>query len=127
MAESLMDKVVTVLGALGAGGVLTYLGSRYSAKKSAEPGLAMANVETEKLTLEKIRLILQQHEDQIKDLQEELGESKQALRTSRTLLKWALQHIGLLRRDMRAAGVEPPALPEKLTSECLPWDLNMYE
>lgn len=124
---SIFDKAVTVLGALGLGGVLTYLGTRYSAKKGAEPGLAMANIEGRKTTLEEIQAILERHDLELKRLEEELEESRAALRGYRSLLRLSLQHIGLLRRDMRAGGIEPPSLPEQLSSEQLPWDLNMYE
>ena len=125
--SDLHEKVVTVLGALGLGGVLTYLGTRYSARKGAEPGLEMAKVENRKTTLEEIQLILERHELELQRLEEELEESRAALKSSRALLRLALKHIGLLRRDMRAAGVEPPTLPEQLSSESLPWDLNMYD
>lgn len=121
------DKVLTVLGGLGLGGVLTYLGTRYSAKKGAEPGLAMAKVHERKTTLEEIQAILERHDIEIKRLEEELEESRAALKSSRSLLRLALKHIGLLRRDMRAGGIEPPNLPDELSSESLPWDLNMYE
>jgi len=124
---SMFDKVMTVLGGLGAGGILTYLGTRYSAKKGAEPGLEMAEVEHRRTTLEEIQLILERHEIEIRRLEEELEESRTALRSSRALLRLGLKHIGLLRRDMRAAGIEPPQLPDELSSDKLPWDLNMYE
>lgn len=128
MADAgIFDKAVTVLGALGLGGILTYLGTRYSARKGAEPGMAMANIEGRKTTLEEITLILERHEIEIRNLEESLEESRTALKGSRALLRLSLKHIGLLRRDMRAAGVEPPTLPEQLSSEQLPWDLNMYE
>ncbi len=127
MSDGIADKVVTVLGALGLGGVLTYLGTRYQAKKSAEPGMAMANIEGRKTTLEEVAMIVERHEEQIVRLQEELEAARAALRGYRSLLRLALQHIGLLRRDMRAAGLEPPNLPEPLSSEGLPWDLNMYD
>lgn len=127
MSDGFTDKIVTVLGGVGLGGVLTYLGNRYVAKKNAEPGLEMAKVENRKTTLEEIQLILERHEIEIRHLEEELEESRTALKSSRALLRLALKHIGLLRRDMRAAGIEPPILPEQLSSEQLPWDLNMYE
>lgn len=119
-----IEKVVAFVGALGLGG---YLSARYTAKKNAEPGMAMAKVEERKTTLEEIQFILERHELELRRLKEELEESRQALRASRGLLRLALQHIGMMRRDMRAAGIEPPTLPEKLSSEQLPWDLNMYE
>ena len=125
--SDLHDKVLTVLGGLGLGGVLTYLGTRYSARKGAEPGLAIANIEGRKTTLEEIQYIVERHELEIRNLEEELEESRRALKGYRSLLRLALQHIGLLRRDMRVAGIEPPQLPDQLTSEALPWDLNMYD
>lgn len=119
-----VERVVAVLGALGLGG---YLSARYAARKSAEPEMAIAKVQERKTTLEEIQYILERHEDELKRLEKELDEYRQALKSSRALLRLALQHIGLLRRDMRAAGIEPPQLPDKLTSEQLPWDLDMYE
>lgn len=121
---SLVERVVTILGALGIGG---YLSNRYAAKKGAEPGMAMARVEERKTTFEEIQFILDRHENELQRLEEELEESRKALRSYRSLLRLGLQHIGLLRRDMRAAGIEPPQLPEQLSSEQLPWDLNMYD
>ncbi len=125
--SDLTDKVLTVLGGVGLGGFLTYLGNRYTAKKAAEPAMEMARVAARKTTLEEIQLILERHEIEIRQLEEELEESRTALRSSRALLRLSLKHIGLLRRDMRAAGIEPPELPEQLSSESLPWDLNMYD
>ena len=125
--SDITDKVFTVLGGLGLGGVLTYLGTRYAAKKGAEPGLATARVQDRKVTLEEIQVILERHDLELKRLEEELEDARKALRGYRSLLRLSLQHIGLLRRDMRAAAIEPPQLPEQLSSECLPWDLNMYD
>ena len=121
------EKVVSVLGVIGLGGVMTYFGTRYTARKNAEPANAAVAVQDRRLTLEEIQFIVQRHEIEIKRLEEELEESRNALQSSRSLLRLALQHIGLLRRDMREASIEPPALPEQLTSESLPWDLNMYD
>lgn len=128
MADAtLFEKAVSLLGVLGIGGVLTYLGNRYSAKKNTEPALANVAVSERKVTLEELQFIVQRHDIEIRRLEEELEESRTAHKTSRSLLRLALQHIGLLRRDMREAGIEPPALPEQLSSEQLPWDLNMYD
>jgi hypothetical protein len=124
---SIFEKVVSVLGVLGIGGVLTYLGNRYTAKKNSEPAMANVAIADRKITLEEIQFIVQRHEIEIRRLEEELEESRTAHKTSRSLLRLALQHIGLLRRDMREAGIEPPQLPEQLSSESLPWDLNMYD
>lgn len=121
------ERVVSVLGVLGLGGVMTYFGQRYSAKKAAEPATAAVAVQNRRATLEEIQFIVERHEIELKRLEEELEESRKALKSSRSLLRLALQHIGLLRRDMREAGIEPPALPEQLSSENLPWDLNMYD
>lgn len=121
------EKVMASLGVLGAGGILTYFGTRYTAKKSAEPAMVLAKVQDRKATLEEIQFILERHEIELRRLEEELEEARRALKSSRSLLRLALQHIGLLRRDMRAANIEPPALPLALSSEELPWDLNMYE
>jgi hypothetical protein len=119
-----IEKVVAFVGALGLGG---YLSARYTAKKKSEPEMALAKVQERKTTLEEIQFILERHEIELRRLEEELEESRQALRSSRSLLRLALQHIGMMRRDMRAAGFEPPQLPEKLSSEQLPWDLDMHE
>ena len=127
MSDGLADKGLTILGSLGFGGMLTYLGTRYAARKSAEPGIELAKVEHRKTTLEEIQLILERHELEIRGLEEELESARRTLKTYRTFLVTALKHVGLLRRDMRAAGIEPPALPEQLSSENLPWDLNMYD
>jgi chromosome segregation ATPase len=124
---SLFEKAVSVLGVLGLGGVLTYFGNRYSANKSSEPAMANVEVAQRRATLEEIQFIVERHEIELERLKDELEESRTAHKTSRSLLRLALQHIGLLRRDMREAGIEPPALPEQLTSEQLPWDLNMYD
>jgi hypothetical protein len=97
------------------------------ARKNAEPAMANAAVAERKTTLEEIQYIVERHEIELRRLEEELEESRAAHKTSRSLLRLALQHIGLLRRDMRNAGVEPPSLPEQLSSESLPWDLNMYD
>lgn len=121
---SILEKVLTVLGGLG---IATYLGTRYNANKVAEPAMAMAKVEDRKANLQEIQLILERHEHEIQRLQEELEESKAALKAAKSLLRLALQHIGLLRRDMRAAAIEPPTLPIKLSSDELPWDLNMFD
>jgi hypothetical protein len=120
----IIERVVTVLGALGIGG---YFSARYVAKKNAEPAMASVAIENRKVTLEEIQFIVQRHELELRRLEEELEESRNAHKASRSLLRLALQHIGLLRRDMRAASIEPPLLPEALSSEQLPWDLNMYE
>jgi hypothetical protein len=128
MADAtLFEKVVSVVGVLGVGGILTYFGNRYSAKKNAEPAMANVAIADRKVTLEEIQFIVQRHEIELRRLEEELEESRAAHKTSRSLLRLALQHIGLLRRDMRAVGMEPPALPDALSSEQLPWDLNMYD
>lgn len=124
---SVFDKIMTVLGAVGAGGILTYAGTRYKAKKDAEPGIAMAHVEDRRATFQEVQLVLDAHEKELKRLGEKLDETEKALKTSRAFLKLALQHIGLLRRDMRLAGMEPPPLPDELTSDNIPWDVNMYE
>jgi uncharacterized protein HemX len=121
------ERAVSLLSVLGLGGVLTYLGNRYVARKNAEPAMANAAVAERKTTLEEIQYIVERHEIELRRLEEELEESRAAHKTSRSLLRLALQHIGLLRRDMRNAGVEPPNLPEQLSSESLPWDLNMYD
>jgi glycine cleavage system regulatory protein len=121
------EKVVSFLGVVGLGSVMTYFGTRYSARKAAEPATAAVSVQDRRLTLEEIQYIVQRHEIEIHRLEEELEESRAALKSSRSLLRLALQHIGLLRRDMRDARIEPPALPEQLSSESLPWDLNMYD
>lgn len=127
MSDGITDKVLTVLGGLGLGGVLTYLGTRYAAKKVAEPAFAMVKVEERRATLDEIQAILERHDIEIHRLEEELEESRAALKAARSLLRLALKHIGLLRRDMRDGGIEPPSLPDGLSSESLPWDLNMYE
>ena len=124
---NVFEKVVSVLGVVGLGGVMTYFGHRYSAKKAAEPAMANVEVQNRRLTLDEIQFIVERHEIELKRLEEELEESRNALKSSRSLLRLALQHIGLLRRDMRTAGITPPDLPGPLTSENLPWDLNMYE
>lgn len=120
----IIERVITVLGALGVG---SYASARYVARKNSESAASMARVENRRVTLEEIGLILERHEIELRRLEEELEESRNAHKTSRSLLRLALQHIGLLRRDMRAAGMEPPLLPEALSSEQLPWDLNMYD
>jgi hypothetical protein len=128
MADAgIFDKVMTVLGGLGAGGILTYLGTRYKARKGAEPGMAMAHVEDRRTTIQEVKVILDAHEKELNRLGAELNEAQRALKTSRSFLKFALAHIGLLRRDMRAAGMEPPPLPPQLTTENIPWDVNMYD
>lgn len=124
---STFDKVMTVLGGLGAGGILTYLGTRYQARKGAEPGMAMAHVEERKATFQEVQMILDEHTKELKRLSNELDETQKALKTSRAFLKLALQHIGLLRRDMRMAGMEPPPLPHELASDNIPWDVNMHD
>lgn len=124
---SITEKMLTALGGLSLGGVLTYLSNRYTAKKAAEPAMAMAKIEDRRVTLEEIALILDRHEIELRRLEEELEDSRQALKSSRSLLRLSLKHIGLLRRDLRAAGIEPPLLPEELASDQLPWDLNMYD
>lgn len=121
------EKVMASLGILGAGGILTYLGTRYSANKTAEPAIITAKVQDRKVTLEEIQFIVERHEIELRRLEEELEEARKALKSARSLLRLSLQHIGLLRRDMRTASIEPPALPLALSSEELPWDLNMYE
>lgn len=122
-----VEKVVAVLGALGIGSIATYLGTRYSAKKSAEPAMALVQVEGRRVTLEEIQIILDAHEKELIRLNKKLEDTERALKTSRTFLKLALAHIGFLRRDMRAAGVEPPALPVELSSDNIPWDVNMFD
>ncbi|MCA1841496.1 MAG: hypothetical protein LC723_14455 [Actinobacteria bacterium] len=124
---SMFDKVMTVLGGLGAGGLLTYLGTRYKANKDAEPGMALAHVEDRKATFQEVQVILDAHTKELIRLGVELEETQKALKTSRTFLRFALAHIGLLRRDMRAAGIEPPPLPPELSSDNIPFDINMYD
>lgn len=125
--SSWFEKATGLAGAVGIGGILTYLGTRYTAKKNSEPGLAMANVENRRTNLDEIQLILERHDRQIASLTEDLLNAREDVRKGRILLRLALQHIGLLRKEMRAANIEPPVLPEKLTNDMLPWDIDMYE
>jgi len=121
------ERISTVLGLLGTGGILTYFGTRYSAKKSAEPGLAMADIELRKLTLEQMKEILVRHDAEIQTLNTKLEKSREELTGTRKLLKLALVHIGQLRRDMRDRDIVPPELPQELTNSELPWDIDMNE
>lgn len=125
--SSMFERAYTVLGGLGLGGILTYLGTRYAAKKTAEPGMAMADVELRKLTLEQMKEILVRHDNEIQGLGTKLEKSQEDLKVARKLLKLALMHIGAMRRDMREARVLPPDLPIELHNINLPWDIDMYE
>lgn len=125
--SSMFERAYTVLGGLGLGGILTYLGTRYSAKKTAEPGMAMADVELRKLTLEQMKEILIRHDNEITGLSSKLEKSQEDVKVARKLLKLALMHIGAMRRDMRRGGVTPPDLPLELHNINLPWDIDMYE
>jgi len=102
-------------------GLLLLLGNRYVAKQTREVGEQQVEVEQRKVDQEAFDRFISRYEADRARQDEELEETRSMLQDTRALLRAALKHINLLRREMTNRNVTPPPLPETL--ETVPWGL----
>ncbi|MGW1614428.1 hypothetical protein ACWCQZ_34305 [Streptomyces sp. NPDC002285] len=95
----LAGAVVTVLGVILTG-YFTYRGSRTAAAIQTEPSQRAADLEAFKT----IRA----------DMQEEINELRAEQRSLRSLVRAFAGYVGQLTVQMRGAGIEPPAPPDRV-------------
>lgn len=87
--------------------VLVYLGNRYMARQSREAAQSTNDVEQRKVDQEAFDSFVKRYEEERMRLTQKLD------RTNVWLFA-AFAYIGELRRDMVAAGMTPPAIPDTL-------------
>jgi hypothetical protein len=117
------DMPDALIGALGTAvaGLLLLLGNRFVAKQSREVGEQQVDVDRRKVDQEAFDRFIARYEADRQRQEEELDEQRGVLENTRALLRTALKHINLLRREMRDHRLTPPPLPETL--ETVPWGM----
>lgn len=102
-------------------GVLLYLGNRYVARQTREVGEQQVEVDRRKVDQEAFDRFIARYESDRERQEEEMEEQRTVLQSTQRLLRSALKHINLLRREMRVRDLTPPPLPPEL--ETVPWGL----
>lgn len=102
-------------------GLLLYLGNRYVARQTRTVGEQQIEVDRRKVDQEAFDRFIARYESDRERQEEEMEEQRTVLENTRALLRTALKHINLLRREMRDRDITPPPLPDTL--ETVPWGL----
>lgn len=87
--------------------MLTYLGVRYSSRKSSEVQAASVENDARKVDREQFQAFVEEYQRDQKQLRAELDATKHQLRAS-------ISYIRLLRREMYDARVQPSPVPDEL-------------
>lgn len=116
MPDALIGAIATV-----AAGLLLLLGNRFVARQSRAVGEQQIEVDRRKVDQEAFDRFIARYEADRQRQEEEMDEQRTVLDSTRALLRTALKHINLLRREMRNHDQTPPPLPETL--ETVPWSL----
>lgn len=122
----IFEIIMSSIGGVLVSGGLLYAGNRYTANKTTEVSAALAQVEQRKVTVLEFTEFTKRYDEDMKQMRDELTDSKQHLSDTRTTLRLAIGVIASMRNTLQRNNLAPDPLPPQVDYYYTMWDTQGF-